>query len=338
MSGPIMVDIAGLELQPEDHEILAHPLTGGVILFSRNYADPVQLRQLVCDIHKVKSPGLIVAVDQEGGRVQRFRDGFTAIPPMASFGRLFDRDPYRARQLTEDCGWVIASELREAGIDLNFAPVIDLDYGCSEVIGDRAFHREAEVVAALAGALIRGMRSAGIATCAKHFPGHGAIAGDSHLELPTDPRSRADIDRDMEPFRRLIELGVESIMTAHLVVSCLDHDPVSFSTSWLQDILRTRLGFTGIVFSDDLTMEGADCAGGIVEKARRAIAAGCDFLPVCNDRNAVEELYSQTSQMPVGMDFAALRGAVNTLDNFKKTRRYKGFVKHLQAEMQDLSN
>lgn len=328
--GPVMMDIEGLELTGEDRQMLAHPLIGGVILFTRNYHSPAQLQALTAQIHGVKSPSLIIAVDQEGGRVQRFRAPFFELPPMATLGRLYDEDAYQARQLAEDCGWLMACELRNVGVDLDFAPVLDLDYGCSAVIGDRAFHQQAEVVAELACALIAGLHSGGLSTCGKHFPGHGAVTGDSHHELPVDARSRAEIERDLLPFRAAMRQGLESIMTAHVVTTCEDQVPVSFSSQWLTRILREDLGFKGIIFSDDLSMQGAALDGGITEKVSRALQAGCEFLPICNDRAAVIELCDSNFVAPPSRSFASLRALHPVPLDYQHTSRFTATRQALQ--------
>ncbi len=327
-----MVDVDGYALTDADRNVLAHPLTGGVILFTRNYENPQQLRSLVAEIHAIKDPSLIVAVDQEGGRVQRFRDGFTRIPPMRAFGELYEQQPHLAVQRAEDCGWVLGCELRDVGIDLDFAPVIDLDYGGSEVIGDRAFAANPNTVSQLAGALLSGLHSAGIATCIKHFPGHGYVIADSHLELPVDSRSREQFEIDLEPFRQLA-CRARSVMTAHLVAQCEDAELVSFSARWVRQILRHELGFTGVVFSDDLSMKGADCDGGIQAKVARAIQAGCDFLPICNDRDAVLELYEQPPSLTGSPKLAQLRSVYSSPENYENTKRYevfREFISHLE--------
>lgn len=328
-----MVDIDGHGLTEADRSVLAHPLTGGVILFARNFDSPAQLRSLVADIHAVKTPSLIVAVDQEGGRVQRFREGFTRIPPMRAFGELYRQQPYLAVQRAEDCGWVLGCELRDVGIDLDFAPVIDLDYGGSEVIGDRAFAADPTAVSQLAGALISGLHSAGVASCIKHFPGHGYVTADSHLELPVDSRSREQFETDLKPFRRLVSRA-RSVMTAHLVASCEDAELVSFSTRWVSRILRHELGFTGVVFSDDLSMKGADCDGGIRAKVARAVAAGCDFLPICNDRDAVLELYDDPPELNGSPAIARLRAAHSPSESYQNTKRYAVFKEFISLREQ----
>jgi beta-N-acetylhexosaminidase len=285
--GPLMVDVAGTELTPEDRRVLAHPLVGAVILFTRNFESYPQLERLVADIRAVRQPPLLVAVDHEGGRVQRFRKEFTVLPPQRAIGRVYDLDPEAGRKLAWQTGWLLAAELRAVGIDMSFAPCIDLDHGVSEVIGDRAYHRNPEVVARLAVACMQGMRTAGMAATAKHFPGHGAVVADSHKALPVDRRPLAELADELLPYRRMIANGLSSVMVAHVLFPEVDEAPAGFSQRWIQRELRWGLGFTGAVFSDDLSMGGAAFAGTVPERARRAIDAGCDLLPICNDRGAV---------------------------------------------------
>jgi beta-N-acetylhexosaminidase len=285
--GPLMVDVAGHELTAEDRRVLAHPLVGSVILFTRNYDNPRQLEELVSQIHAVRTPRLLVTVDHEGGRVQRFRSGFTELPPLRAIGHAYDLDPDAGRRLAWQCGWLLAAELRGVGIDLSFAPCVDLDYGVSEVIGDRAYHRNSGVVGRLAVASMQGMRAAGMAATAKHFPGHGAVVADSHKTLPVDRRPLAELGDELRPYRLLIANGLASIMVAHVLFPEVDEAPAGFSRRWVQQELRWGLGFAGAVFSDDLSMGGAAFAGSLTERARRALAAGCDVLSLCNDRPGV---------------------------------------------------
>ncbi len=281
--GPVMLDLTGLEISPEEREVLAHPLVGGVILFSRNYASPDQLQRLVAEIHALRSPHLLVSVDHEGGRVQRFRHGFTALPPARIYGRIYEQDRKRGKHLAELGGWLMASELRAVGIDFSYAPVLDLDRGVSEVIGDRAFHSHPEKVGDLAQAYVAGMRRAGMPATGKHFPGHGAVAPDSHVDLPVDERCFADIEaEDLYPFGRLIRAGMAAVMPAHVVYAAVDERPACFSARWLKDVLRGQLGFQGVIFSDDLSMKGAQVMGDIVARGEAALAAGCDMVLVCN--------------------------------------------------------
>ena len=287
--GPVMLDIEGLTLSPADRDLLREPAVGGLILFSRNYESVEQLADLVTEVRSLRSPPLLIAVDHEGGRVQRFRDGFTRVPPMQRVGREFDRDAAAGRQAARDAGWLIGSELRAAGIDLAFAPCVDLDWGVSEVIGARAFHRDPEIVAELADEFSRGMRSAGMAAVAKHFPGHGAVVADSHLQLPVDRRDYGAILDDMRPYERLVSNGsIAAVMTAHIVYEKIDELPASFSSYWLQQELRSRLGFGGAVFCDYLSMKATVSYGTIGERARLALEAGCNNVTICNDRDAAQ--------------------------------------------------
>jgi beta-N-acetylhexosaminidase len=289
-----MLDVGGLELSSEDRERIAHPLVGGVILFARNFESPSQLKALVASIRDLRDPPPLVAVDHEGGRVQRFRDGFTAIPAMRSLGELLDRDVGAASAEAERLGRIIAGELAAHGIDFSFTPVLDLDYGTSEVIGDRAFHRNPDAVAHLANALRRGLRAGGAAAVGKHFPGHGFVAVDSHHETPRDERLLAALEADdLVPFAALIREGIEGIMPAHVVYPAVDAQPAGFSRVWLTDILRSRLRFDGLIFSDDLSMAGARGAGDIVARAHAAQEAGCDMVLVCNDTEAADALLSR---------------------------------------------
>jgi beta-N-acetylhexosaminidase len=285
--GPLMVDVAGFELTAEDRRVLAHPLVGAVILFTRNFESLAQLEQLVREIRAVRQPSLLVTVDHEGGRVQRFRRDFTVLPPQRAIGHAYDLDPEAGRRLAWQCGWLLAAELRSVGVDLSFAPCIDLDYGVSEVIGDRAYHRDPEAVARLAVSCMQGMRAAGMQATAKHFPGHGAVVADSHKSLPVDRRALGDLADELLPYRRMIANGLTSVMVAHVLFPEVDEAPAGFSARWIQLELRRGLGFTGAVFSDDLSMGGAAFAGTVPERARLALAAGCDLLPICNDRPAV---------------------------------------------------
>lgn len=289
--GPLMVDIAGLALDAEDREVLQHPRVGGVILFTRNYESPAQLTELCAAIHALRKPPLLIAVDQEGGRVQRFRRDFTILPPARGYGRLFDHDHSHGLSVAGEAGWLMAAELLACGVDLSFAPVLDLDYGVSQVIGDRAFHRHVDAATQLARAFMRGMQRAGMAATGKHFPGHGAIEADSHTDLPVDTRPLEDIQaRDLQVFRRLVEADLPAMMMAHVVYPDFDSLPASFSRRWIGDWLRRRLRFEGAVFCDDLSMEGAAGLGGYADRAAAALEAGCDMLPVCNNRNGVIEI------------------------------------------------
>lgn len=301
--GPLMLDVGGLELTAEDREVLAHPLVGGVILFTRNYRDPEQLRALCTDILRIKSaPRLLLAVDHEGGRVQRFRVGFSRIPAMRTLGRLHEENPKAARDDAQTHGYTIGSELGAYGIDLCFAPVLDRDIGVSGVIGDRAFATRVELIVELARAFRAGLNRAGMAATGKHFPGHGAVAADSHHELPVDRRTLAEIERtELAPFRPLIEDGIESLMMAHVRYTAVDQTPASLSRKWIAGTLRRRLGFRNALFCDDLSMNGAAVAGSVADRARLALSAGCDMLPVCNDRAGSIGLLDELREVKPGL-------------------------------------
>ena len=282
-----MLDIEGRQLTPADRALLQEPAVGGVILFSRNYESPSQLADLIAGIRALRSPPLLIAVDHEGGRVQRFRDGFSAIPPMRRLGRQYDSDSEEAVALAKTAGWLIASELRAMNIDLSFTPCVDLDWGVSEIIGNRAFHRNPDVVAELASAFCNGLRSAGMAAVAKHFPGHGAVVADSHDQLPVDRRSYGDLLDDMRPYEKLIaKRQLAGVMIAHIVYAETDPLPASFSSYWIKQQLRSALNYDGAVVCDDLSMKATETMGSMPKRARLALQAGCDMVIVCNNRPA----------------------------------------------------
>ncbi len=284
--GPLMIDIAGSELTDIDRQRLSHPLVGGIILFTRNYLNPEQLTALTDQIHALRQPALLIAIDHEGGRVQRFRDGFTRLPPMAALGRLWDEDPEGAVVAARQVGYVLAAELRARGVDYSFTPVLDLDYGPSRVIGDRAFHRLPGAVVELAGALARGLRDAGMGSCGKHFPGHGYVIPDSHVELPVDDRTLDALQDDIHPYR---ELRLDGVMAAHVIYDCVDCNTAVFSNRWIS-YLRNDVKCYGVVFTDDLSMAGAGVVGAMLNRVETAYRAGCDMLLVCNAPDAVADV------------------------------------------------
>jgi beta-N-acetylhexosaminidase len=288
--GPAIIDVVGTALCDGDRARLRHPAVGGAILFARNYESPSQLLALVSEIRALRAD-ILLCVDHEGGRVQRFRAGFSPLPPMRRFGEAWDRDRGAARAAARAAGQVIAAELAAHGLDFSFAPVLDLDYGRSGVIGDRAFHADPLAVGELATAFIGGLAEGGMAAVAKHFPGHGYAAADSHVDVPRDERPLEQIlARDVAPYRAAIAAGLAAVMPAHAIYTRVDAEPAGYSRFWLQDVLRKRLGFSGMIFSDDLSMEGAGTAGGIPERAHAALTAGCDMVLLCNDPQGQEQL------------------------------------------------
>jgi beta-N-acetylhexosaminidase len=294
----VVVDVLGPVLTDEDRSRIRHPAAGAVILFARNYEHPDQLRLLTEDIERQREPALPVCVDHEGGRVQRFREGFTAIPPMRALGKLWDRDRDAAREAATSIGYIVASELGAHGVDFSFAPVLDLDYGGSSVIGDRALHFDPTAVGALGACLVRGFAQGGVAAVAKHFPGHGYAEADSHVAVPRDERSFKEILRkDLVPYRTVIDAGLAAVMPAHVIYPQVDAEPAGYSKHWLQEVLRGKLGFEGLVFSDDLSMEGAAVAGGPPERARAAIGAGCDMVLLCNNPKGLDELLESLKEV-----------------------------------------
>jgi beta-N-acetylhexosaminidase len=293
-----VVDVAGTMLGEEDLARIRHPAAGAVILFARNFQSNEQLLSLCEDIKRQREPELPICVDHEGGRVQRFKDGFTLIPPMRHLGKMWDRDREKGRELATSIGYVIAAELGAHGLDFSFTPVLDLDYGGSSVIGDRALHFDPTAVGALGACLVKGLAQGGVAAVAKHFPGHGYAEADSHVAAPRDERPFSQISKkDMLPYRAVIEAGVAGIMPAHVVYPQVDAEPAGYSKRWLQEVLRGQLKFDGLVFSDDLSMEGAAVAGGPPERARAAIAAGCDMVLLCNNPKGLDELLASLADL-----------------------------------------
>jgi len=286
-----VVDVVGTTLGEEDLARIRHPAAGAVILFARNFQSPEQLILLTEDIKRQREPELPICVDHEGGRVQRFKEGFTLIPPMRHLGKMWDRDREKGRELATAIGYVIAAELGAHGLDFSFTPVLDLDYGGSSVIGDRALHFDPTAVGALGACLVRGLAQGGVAAVAKHFPGHGYATADSHVAVPTDDREFRLIEKkDILPYKSVIEAGVAGVMPAHVIYPKVDAEPAGYSKHWLQEILRGKLGFDGLIFSDDLSMEGAAVAGGPPERAKAALDAGCDMVLLCNNPKGLDEL------------------------------------------------
>ena len=296
MYGVLMIDIDSTALTAEDVSLIKQAQVGGVILFGRNVADAAQVRAL-CDDIRYHNLDILIGVDQEGGRVARLRDGFTPLPAMGRLGDLFNQDPSCALSLAYDCGYLMAAEVLAVGIDLSFAPVLDRD-GISQVIGDRSFHHEPQAIIALAAQFMRGMKAAGMATTGKHFPGHGAVAPDSHVSEAIDTRSLDEIIKsDMQPFAQTLP-WLDALMPAHVIFSQVDDKPAGFSKIWLKDIIRDQLGFDGVLFSDDLCMAGAGAVGDVSARVKAAIEAGCDIALVCNDRVSAHEAAAAAQEMP----------------------------------------
>ncbi len=310
MNGALMLDVQGIELDVEEKEILQHPHVGGLIFFSRNFVGVEQLQALVKSIRAVR-PEIIIAVDQEGGRVQRFKEGFVKLPAMKTFGDMFAHDAQKACQMAHHCGWLMAAEVLAVGVDMSFAPILDVDCGLSQVIGSRAFHSEPEVAVALLRHFIKGMHEAGMAATGKHFPGHGSVEADSHVAIPVDNRTFAEIDAfDLVPFKALSS-QLQGIMPAHVIYPEVDNKPAGFSAIWLQDLLRQKMGFDGVIFSDDLSMEGAGVVGGYADRADAALEAGCDMVLACNNRTGaiqILEYLERHPRIPHQARFNALRG------------------------------
>ena len=333
--GPLMCGVAGLALTQAEREMLLHPLIGGVILFTRNYQSPEQASALTQEIHGLRP--LLIAVDHEGGRVQRFRDGFTLLPAMRELGKCRDRDREAARQLARAAGYVLATELSAVGVDLSFTPVLDIDYGQSTVIRDRALHSEVDAIVDLAHSLMLGLADAGMAAVGKHFPGHGHIAADSHLELPVDNRGFDEIaSSDMRIFARMIELGLPAIMPAHVVYPAVDSLPAGFSRIWLQTILRRQLGFEGMIFSDDLGMTAACCGGDVLDRTELALEAGCDMVLLCNDFAGVSELLDHFSWRGSAASAARLaklasQSGGKSMKDPSRDERYRDARQHVAA-------
>ncbi len=328
--GPLMIDLRGKTLLPDEREWLQSPLVGGVILFTRNFENLEQLETLVADIHAIRQPPLLVTVDQEGGRVQRFREPFFRLPPLRSVGRLHDEERELARKTAAAFGWLMAAELRAVGVDLSFAPCVELDRGLAEVIGDRALHPRPDVVATLARRFAAGAKKAGMAVVAKHFPTHAGAHSDSHTEFAVDNRPLADLDEDLRPYRDLIANGLQGIMVTHVSFPAIDPRPASLSSWWINDYLRGELAFTGAVISDDLSMVGASEVGSVAKRVQRALEAGCDLVLVCNAPEQVPDVLK------------SLAGYVNPAAQLRLTRlhgrgNFEWESLHASAEWQKAS-
>ncbi len=334
--GPVMLDLLGTTITPEEREMLRHPQTGGVILFTRNFESIEQITELVSEIHNLRTPHLLVAVDHEGGRVQRFRDGFTHIPAAAMYGKVYLKNKLQAKQLANECGWLMAAECRAVGIDMSFAPVLDIGIGLSGVIGDRAYHSSPQVISELAHEFMSGMQHAGMVATGKHFPGHGSVKEDSHTAHPVDHRTLSDIMlEDVIPFERMIHYGLAAIMPAHVVYPKIDDKPAGYSSVWLQQILRQKLNFQGVIFSDDLSMEAAGVVGNFSERADMALSAGCDMVLVCNHTEAAQQVLQslETYSSPVSqMRLVRMHGraALNRQD-LMASDKWQSVVKKIET-------
>lgn len=337
--GQIMLGVGGYALTAEEREILRHPQVGGVILFTRNFHDLPQLQELVRQIHALRRPRLLVAVDQEGGRVQRFKGEFLRLPPVGALAPVYDRNPQQAASLAETLGWLMAAEQRAVGVDLSFAPVLDLGRGVSQVIGDRAFHAKPAAVAELAQAYVRGMRRAGMAATGKHFPGHGSVAPDSHLDLPRDERPMAELQaEDMAPFKHMVQAGMAAMMTAHIIYPAMDERPASFSRVWIEEVLRGQLGFQGAVFSDDLGMQAAGCIGDFPQRALAALEAGCDMVLLCNDADQVAAVLDAVPAAPnpvAALRLTRLHGrpGARAWESLHRSLEWRTAVKRVEQEL-----
>lgn len=334
--GPVMLDLESTQLTEQDIKRIQNPLVGGVILFARNIESPDQVQQLIADMRKIR-PQLILAIDQEGGRVQRIKDGVSLLPPLSTLGELYDEDVDKALLRAEDLGWLMASEMLALGLDISFAPVLDLDFGRSAVIGNRSFHKNPAIVTRLAKAYINGMHEAGMAATGKHFPGHGWVEADSHIDIPVDHRHKLELEHlDMVPFRKLAA-ELDGVMPAHVIYSEIDEQPAGFSQYWLQTILREKLGFNGVIFSDDLAMEGATVAGSFSDRAQAALDAGCDMVLVCNNPEGADEVLHYLKRKVYQFDEAHQQRLQSMLarkqfnrDQLLQTNRYQVVIRTME--------
>ena len=336
--GPVILDPVGLALADDERGRLVHPAVGGVILFARNYESPEQLQALTAEIASLREPRLLVCADHEGGRVQRFRNGFSEIPAMRKLGVLWDRDRAAGRAAAQAAGYVIGAELGAHGVDFSFAPVLDLDYGSSSVIGDRAFHFDPLAVGALAEEFVKGLAAAGMKAVGKHFPGHGFAALDSHVDIPRDERAVAEImKKDVAPYRPAIAAGLGGVMPAHVIFTRADREPAGYSKYWLGEVLRGTLGFEGVIFSDDLSMEGASTAGGVPERARAALQAGCDMVLLCKDPDGQDRLLESLGATQLAAPGRAERMRRRGGRDLRKSVAYRDAQSALAAVSQALS-
>jgi beta-N-acetylhexosaminidase len=329
--GTVVLDPTGPVLSDDDRRRLLHPATGGVILFAHNFENPEQLAALCDEIASLREPELPICVDHEGGRVQRFKLGFTEIPPMRRLGVLWDRNRDAGLQAAKAVGTVIAAELGAHGVDFSYTPVLDLDYGSSAVIGHRAFHFNPNAVGALAAALVEGLAGGGMAAVGKHFPGHGFAEADSHVAVPTDGRPVRDLlKKDVAPYADVIKAGLAAVMPAHVIYPQADAEPAGYSKYWLQDVLRGKLGFEGLIFSDDLSMEGASTVGGVPERAGAALAAGCDMVLLCQNPAAQDELLEALAETPLAVPERLERMRRRGGRDFRKSVAYRESLETLK--------
>jgi beta-N-acetylhexosaminidase len=328
--GPVIIDLLSHDVSQEEHELIQHPLVGGIILFTRNFGSAKQIAELCRTIRKIRETPLLISVDQEGGRVQRFKNDFVRLPSMGEIGKLYHHSPEDGIKFAYCTGWIMAAELLAVGVDLSFAPVLDLDKKLNTVIADRAFDIKPSIVSLLAKTVMHAMHDAGMAATGKHFPGHGSVTVDSHIELPSDARKFATIyEDDMQPFIELINAGIDAMMPAHIIFSEVDDKQVGFSRYWLQEILRKKLNFSGVIFSDDLNMQGAEVGGSYADRASSALAAGCDFVLICNNRlgaiNILDHLPQKTS-VPIEK-FNRLKGKCShDLTSLHATDAWKNYI------------
>ncbi len=339
--GPLMVDLSADTVCAKERELLLSPHVGGVILFSRNFSTIEKLTALIEEIHEIRHPRLLVAIDQEGGRVQRLREGFTQLPAVRLLGEIYNDEPTRAVELATITGWLMASELRAIGIDFSFTPILDLDHGISQVIGDRAFHKDPEVVSIIAAKYVHGMRKAGMQAVGKHFPGHGAVVADSHIDLPTDDRDFQDISlQDLVPFQRMIDNGIAGIMSAHVVYEKIDSEIATFSKLWLQEVLRKQMEFKGVIFSDDLSMKAAHCneedSEDYLLRTQRALDAGCDMVLICNSSDnacMVADQLNNYNNPASQMRLTRMHGGKDPVsyENLRNSKAWQAAVKKIES-------